>query len=72
MMVMVIGEFYDDDGSDLYEAGADMRVTKRNCGSYPHPQPIYTYSSSFVITLINLLFIMSVEFCCCVECRVQG
>ena len=48
------------------------RVIKRNCGSYPHPQPIYTYSSSFVITLINLLFIMSVEFCCCVECRVQG
>ena len=56
MMVMVIGEFYDDDGSGLYEAGVDKRVIKRNCGSYLHPQPICTYSSSFVINLSMLIF----------------
>ena len=64
-MVMVIGEFFDDDGngSYLYEAGSEniklvliKRAIKRSCGSYPHPQPICTYSSSFVINLSILIF----------------
>ena len=78
-MVMVIGDFFDDDGngSDLYEAGSEniklvliKRAIKRSCGSYPHPQPICTYSSSFVITLI-LLGIHN-EHCILLLCRVQG